>query len=46
MARWSRELGLNVEALKRTQAERVAWLPGAQEFLKGLRASGKRLGGR
>src|ERR1700716_3823252 len=27
---WSRELGLNVEALKRTQAGRVAWLPGAQ----------------
>jgi 5'-nucleotidase len=40
---WSRELGLNVEALKRTQAERVAWLPGAQSFLKRLRALGKRL---
>jgi putative hydrolase of the HAD superfamily len=40
---WSRELGLNVEALKRTQAERVAWLPGAQEFLRRLRAAGKRL---
>jgi GMP/IMP 5'-nucleotidase len=40
---WSRELGLNVEALKRTQADRVAWLPGAEEFLKHLRASGKRL---
>jgi len=40
---WSRELGLNVEALKRTQADRVAWLPGAQEFLTRLRAEGKRL---
>jgi HAD superfamily hydrolase (TIGR01509 family) len=40
---WSRELGLNVEALKRTQAERVAWLPGAEDFLRRLRASGKRL---
>src|ERR1700759_4975105 len=27
---WSRELGLDIEALKRTQASRVAWLPGAQ----------------
>ena len=40
---WSRELGLNVEALKRTQAERIAWLPGAEAFLKRLRALGKRL---
>jgi 5'-nucleotidase len=40
---WSRELGLNVEALKRTQAGRVAWLPGAEEFLRRLRAGGKRL---
>jgi HAD superfamily hydrolase (TIGR01509 family) len=40
---WSRELGLNVEALKRTQAGRVAWLPGAEVFLKRLRALGKRL---
>jgi 5'-nucleotidase len=40
---WSRELGLNVEALKRTQADRVAWLPGAEDFLRRLRAAGKRL---
>lgn len=40
---WSRELGLNVEALKRTQAHRIAWLPGAEVFLKRLRALGKRL---
>jgi GMP/IMP 5'-nucleotidase len=40
---WSRELSLNVEALKRTQAHRVGWLPGAMEFLLRLRACGKRL---
>ncbi len=40
---WSRELGLDIEALKRTQASRVAWLPGAQVFLQRLRALGKRL---
>ena len=40
---WSRELGLDIEALKRTQAGRIAWLPGAQGFLERLRALGKRL---
>jgi HAD superfamily hydrolase (TIGR01509 family) len=40
---WSRELSLDVEALKRTQAQRVAWLPGAVDFLKNLRTCGKRL---
>jgi HAD superfamily hydrolase (TIGR01509 family) len=40
---WSRELGLNIEALKRTQAGRIAWLPGAQVFLERLRGLGKRL---
>src|ERR1700742_403458 len=40
---WTRELGLNIEALKRTQADRVAWLPGGQVFLERLRALGKRL---
>ena len=40
---WSRELGLDIEALKRTQAHRIAWLPGAQEFLSRLRGHGKRL---
>jgi putative hydrolase of the HAD superfamily len=40
---WSRELGLNIEALKRTQADRIAWLPGAEDFLKRLRELGKRL---
>lgn len=40
---WSRELGLDVAALKRAQAEYVRWLPGAREFLERLRAMGKRL---
>jgi len=40
---WSRELGLDIHALKRTQADRVAWLPGAQLFLERLRGLGKRL---
>jgi putative hydrolase of the HAD superfamily len=40
---WSRELGLDVAALKRTQADRVAWLPGAEDFLRRVRALGKRL---
>jgi HAD superfamily hydrolase (TIGR01509 family) len=40
---WSRELNLDVAALKRTQAARIRWLPGAEDFLRRLRASGKRL---
>jgi putative hydrolase of the HAD superfamily len=40
---WSRELGLDVIAMKRTVAKRVAWLPGAQEFLRSVRAAGKRM---
>ncbi|HEY6482772.1 MAG TPA: GMP/IMP nucleotidase [Steroidobacteraceae bacterium] len=40
---WSCELGLDIEALKRTQAERIAWLPGAEHFLRRLRATGKRV---
>jgi len=40
---WSRELGLDIAVLKRTQAGRIAWLPGAQVFLERLRALGKRL---
>lgn len=40
---WSRELGLNVAALKRAQAERIRWIPGAQRFLRELRERGKRL---
>ena len=40
---WSRELGLDVPALKRAAGERIGWLPGAEEFLTRLRAKGKRV---
>jgi 5'-nucleotidase len=40
---WSRELGLDVPALKRATGDRIGWLPGAEEFLKRLRARGKRV---
>jgi putative hydrolase of the HAD superfamily len=40
---WSRELGLDVAALKRAAAGRISWLPGARDFLRRLRAGGKRL---
>ncbi len=40
---WSRELALDVAALKLACAHEIAWLPGAREFLARLRAAGKRL---
>src|SRR5882672_6713489 len=40
---WSRELGLDIAALKRAEGHRVAWLPGAREFLQRVRGMGKRL---
>lgn len=40
---WSRELGLDIAALKHAEAHGVRWLPGAREFLGRVRASGKRL---
>lgn len=40
---WSRELDLDIVALKRANTARIAWLPGAKESLERLRASGKRL---
>src|SRR5690349_2939240 len=40
---WSRELGLDVPALKRAAADRIGWLPGAEDFLRGVRERGKRL---
>jgi putative hydrolase of the HAD superfamily len=39
---WSRELGLDVAALKRAARQRVRFLPGALEFLAALAARGKR----
>lgn len=40
---WTRTLGVDIEALHRREAPRVAWLPGAREFLARVRARGKRL---
>ena len=40
---WSAELGLDIAALKRSDAERIRWLPGAQQFLAVARERGKRL---
>jgi putative hydrolase of the HAD superfamily len=40
---WSRELELDVLALKRTDTTRIGWLPGAREFVRAARARGKRL---
>lgn len=39
---WSRELGLDIGAIKREAGHRVGYLPGAEEFLSKLAASGKR----
>jgi len=40
---WSRELELDIQALKRDAAHGVRWLPGAREFLRRVRALSKRL---
>jgi len=40
---WSLELGLDIAALKRQDADRIRWLPGAQRFLAAARERGKRL---
>jgi HAD superfamily hydrolase (TIGR01509 family) len=40
---WSRELELDIPALKERHAERIRWLPGAADFLRRVRALGKRL---
>ena len=39
---WSRELGLDIRALKQEVRAQVAWLPGASDFLARLGARGKR----
>lgn len=39
---WSRELGLDIAALKRADTSRIRWLPGAREFVRAARALGKR----
>ena len=40
---WSRELELDIPALKRETLPRVGFLPGAEAFLRKLRRSGKRV---
>jgi 5'-nucleotidase len=40
---WSRELELDIAALKHSHAHQIRWLPGAREFLLRVRALGKRL---
>lgn len=40
---WSQELDLDIAALKRQDADRIRWLPGARRFLAAARARGKRL---
>ncbi|HEY2462451.1 MAG TPA: GMP/IMP nucleotidase [Steroidobacteraceae bacterium] len=40
---WTRELDLDISALKRETLPRVGFLPGAETFLRKLRASGKRV---
>jgi putative hydrolase of the HAD superfamily len=39
---WSRELGLDIAALKRTTFDYMGYLPGAEDFLVRLGAAGKR----
>jgi putative hydrolase of the HAD superfamily len=40
---WSRMLELDLSAIKSAHDERIAWLPGAREFLARQRAAGRRL---
>jgi putative hydrolase of the HAD superfamily len=40
---WSSELGFDVIALKRRDPTRIRWLPGALQFVRNLRARGKRV---
>ncbi len=40
---WSRRLDLDLSAIKSQHDERIAWLPGAQDFLRRQRAAGRRL---
>lgn len=40
---WSRELGLDLRALKSASSHRVRFLPGAREFLEDVRRRGRRV---
>jgi 5'-nucleotidase len=39
---WSRELALDIRGLKRAEAARIGWLPGARDWLEALGRAGKR----
>jgi 5'-nucleotidase len=39
---WSRELALDIRALKRAEGQRIGWLPGARDWLESLGRAGKR----
>jgi HAD superfamily hydrolase (TIGR01509 family) len=39
---WSRELALDIRALKRAEGRRIGWLPGARDWLESLGRAGKR----
>lgn len=40
---WSEQLDIDIAAVHREEAARVAWLPGARRFLEEIRLRGKRL---
>jgi 5'-nucleotidase len=40
---WSQALELDLSAIKSEHDDRIAWLPGAQDFLRRQRAAGRRL---
>ncbi len=40
---WSRQLGLDIPALKRALRHEITWLPRAREFVTRLRAEGRRV---
>lgn len=40
---WSQALELDLRVIKSAHDERIAWLPGAQDFLRRQRAAGRRL---
>lgn len=40
---WSRELGIDIARLKYEAREHIRFLPGAEQFLRSVRARGKRL---
>jgi putative hydrolase of the HAD superfamily len=43
LAHWTRDLGMDLKALKREHREHIRYLPGARDFLSAVRARGKRV---